>query len=950
MKRNTVLFIVFLFCAIQTKAHESKRYNDILNQSIQSNPRLENSTLYFKEGTKSTVWNYSPNEIIQLQSAPIQLNEYSETNGGIMLWIYNEKPQNDSIVFQFLDDNNFPNYEFSFQLQSKGWRACWIGFQHMKGEKKNKRISAIQLIAPKKEGRLFFDRLTFPLHKINDRTTPDMQMPYNNSMSYRDLWHWCRVWQWEQFDYAIPVTSNFNCDQLNLVKKRLDAYARERVKPKNKQSLIATIDAAFKKYKEINITRSGVGFTGAPLVAPDELNRSNQEITWSDIEEMILGFSLDVIYNQSDESLNKFFEVFEYAIDQGMAYGSGMGTNHHYGYQVRDIYHSAWLLRNEIQKHPLENEIRDMLSFWAALQETRQPYQEGRDELLDSWHTLLIPKTIAALLQKTEEEQNRALVSLSKWVSTSLVYTPGTIGGIKVDGTGFHHGGFYPAYSSGALGMVGQYIGLTNDTEYSLNPDNIKVFKKAIETKRNYSNLHEWGLGIGGRHPFTGKMTSDDIASFAHLANYYFSIDKPTAQQLAADYIRLEQNNTKEKLDFIQKGITEAKAPQGFFVLNYGSAGIYRIKNAMVTLKGYNRDVWGAEIYRRDNRFGRYQSYGSVQIFNSEDIVTRKSSGFVEEGWDWNKIPGTTAIQLPLALLNSPLPGTTMAHSQENYSGTSSLLGKQGLFSMKLMERNLKNFTPDFKANKSVFCFDNRLICIGTDIENSNTNYNTITTLFQTAAQPITQTENIKEKEYLKDGYGNFYKVIKGDFEILVQNQKSQHNKTLKETEGRFASAWINHGKAPSASSYEYIVLIEPNKKELKRASKSYTVIQANNIAHILYDKYSKTTAYSVFEEYQSTRTFINKISRETMVLHTNPKNKTITISVCDPNLNISEKTYTTKEPSRKIRKEIVLQGKWQLKEAQKEINIMGIDKNGNTTVEVYCKDGQPQEFELIQL
>lgn len=36
--------------------------------------------------------------------------------------------------------------------------------------------------------------------KINDRTTPDKQMPDNNSLSSRNLWHWCRLWEWEQYE------------------------------------------------------------------------------------------------------------------------------------------------------------------------------------------------------------------------------------------------------------------------------------------------------------------------------------------------------------------------------------------------------------------------------------------------------------------------------------------------------------------------------------------------------------------------------------------------------------------------------------------------------------------------------------------------------------------------------------------------------------------------------
>lgn len=72
------------------------------------------------------------------------------------------------------------------------------------------------------------------------------------------------------------------------------------------------------------------------------------------------------------------------------------------------------------------------------------------------------------MMTKDERERVRALKGLSRWVSTSLRYTPGTIGGIKVDGTTFHHGGFYPAYTTGALAMLGQFTNLTNKTSYQL--------------------------------------------------------------------------------------------------------------------------------------------------------------------------------------------------------------------------------------------------------------------------------------------------------------------------------------------------------------------------------------------------------------------------------------------------------------------------------------------------
>lgn len=49
-------------------------------------------------------------------------------------------------------------------------------------------------------------------------------------------------------------------------------------------------------------------------------------------------------------------------------------------------------MRDAIWKAPNRDNILSALIFWSALQETRIPFQYGRDELLDSWHTLLMAK------------------------------------------------------------------------------------------------------------------------------------------------------------------------------------------------------------------------------------------------------------------------------------------------------------------------------------------------------------------------------------------------------------------------------------------------------------------------------------------------------------------------------------------------------------------------------
>ena len=951
MLKDICFIFLFLFSSLSSSYAQLVGFEESVPQTfkVAGKGELKTSSLFYKEGKSSLEWDFQPGSTLDVQVSPLSLNAKKEQQFGITLWIYNEKPQQDSVRFEFLNEAGEVSYWFSYHLQAAGWRACWISFAYMNGNKKDKNIVGYRLVAPQREGRIFLDRLTFPEKKMNLRTTPDQQLPTNNGLSNRDLWHWCLVWKWEKQSYDIPLLSKLTSRQkkdLKTIEQRLTDFLDVKKAPQGQ------VNAAYKTFEKAAITPSaaGTGFTGMPVVAPDEQDKKKGEMSWNDIETMLAGFAYDACYNQNETSKKNYFTVFDYAIDQGFAFGSGMGTNHHYGYQIRKIYTTAWLMRNEIYKHPHRDVYLSTLRFWAALQETRQPCSPGRDELLDSWHTLLMAKLISAMMFPDANRQEQALNGLSRWLSSSLRYTPGTIGGIKVDGTTFHHGGVYPGYTTGVLATIGQFIAFTNGTDFELTEEARQHIKSAFIAMRNYCNFYEWGIGISGRHPFGGKMGSEDIEAFANIALSGDLSGRGDAfdHGLAADYLRLIRNGDTPNARFFKKeGIQPAQAPQGFFVYNYGSAGIFRRADWMVTLKGYTTDVWGAEIYAKDNRYGRYQSYGSVQIMGKGNPVSRAGSGFVQEGWDWNRLPGTTTIHLPFELLDSPLKGTTMARSEENFSGSSSLGGMNGMFAIKLMERDYDNFTSDFVARKSVFCFDNRMICLGTGITNSNADYPTETTLFQTkfnGKEPKADNDDY----WLHDGYDNYYHVVDGTVRSQVADQESRHEKTREKTAGKFSSAWIEHGKAPKDGTYEYMVLIQPSAAELDELQKTpaYEVLQRDQMAHVVYDKKTGITGYATFEAYQPVNDqFIVSIPAETMVMYDKESDNRIRLSVCDPNLNLAEKTYTTKEPSRPIRKKIVVKGIWMLPSPQEGVQLEY--EGNNTLLNVTCQHGQPVEMLL---
>ena len=146
------------------------------------------------------------------------------------------------------------------------------------------------------------------------------------------------------------------------------------------------------------------------------------------------------------------------------------------------------------------------------------PYESVRDGILDAWHVLNNAKVLSAMMQPTDEQKYACMKALGEWVSGSLSYTDGSLGGIKVDGTSFHHGGHYPAYSKGAFAVLGDYCWFTEGTDFVINEPARRVFKHTLLTMDDYTNLCDWGIGVCGRHPFDGSIPNADILAYGRLA------------------------------------------------------------------------------------------------------------------------------------------------------------------------------------------------------------------------------------------------------------------------------------------------------------------------------------------------------------------------------------------------------------------------------------------------
>lgn len=256
MKAVCFIFL-FLFCSLSSYAQVigfEEKVPETFKVSGKGEVKL--SSLFYKEGESSLEWDFQPTSTLDVQIEPLSLNAKKEQQFGITLWIYNEKPQQDSIRFEFLNKAGEVSYWFTYHLQAAGWRACWISFAYMNGDKKDKNIVSYRLVAPDRKGRIFLDRLTFPEKKMNLRTTPDQQLPANNGLSNRDLWHWCLVWKWEQQSYDVPLLSKLTTRQkkdLKTIEQRLTEFLDVKKAPQGQ------INAARKTFERAAIAPSAAG-------------------------------------------------------------------------------------------------------------------------------------------------------------------------------------------------------------------------------------------------------------------------------------------------------------------------------------------------------------------------------------------------------------------------------------------------------------------------------------------------------------------------------------------------------------------------------------------------------------------------------------------------------------------------------------------------------------------
>lgn len=386
-------------------------------------------------------------------------------------------------------------------------------------------------------------------------------------------------------------------------------------------------------------------------------------------------------------------------------------------------------------------------------------------------------------------------------------------------------------------------------------------------------------------------------------------------------------------------------------------------------------------------------TYEFLQILGSGSPVNNRDSGFYQEGWDWNFFPGTTVVRLPLeelkarvCVVDATAGYEEMLISDESFAGGVSMDGMQGAFGMILHGHG--KYDGSFRARKSWFFFDNRIICLGSSIEAGKGEHEVITTLYQTCltekhreayigTEAITGlSEELRcdgegvEAVWLTDPCKNRYRIPAGQHLAVQQSmQNSRSQDTGATVQGAFSKAWLVHQKAPHDAGYEYMIQVMPEyeltETEWKQAP-PYRVAARNKRLHAVTDIMTTITGYVFFEasaiEPEGDR-FVKEVSAPCLIMERR-KEDVLTLSVCDPDLRFYEGTEpdqllpdrTQKEVSLYSRTwrakesigswvKVVLNGTFKAHETVKHVRVFNDAEE--TIVEVYCIGGRVTQMNL---
>lgn len=576
-------------------------------------------------------------------------------------------------------------------------------------------------------------------------------------------------------------------------------------------------------------------------------------------------------------------------------------------------------------------------------------------------------------------------VRLLKGVSNLLgkIVTPndGGYDMIKPDGCGYHHGYHYNNYMYAFNTWISTAAQLQG-TPFRISEQAYSDMKRALLATYIMSNRSDTGQNLyanslSGRHPFSGgQINQVKPAAFEKFIQVSADLNGGTPDpELAAAYNHFMLS---DKYDVAEQDYS------GFYQFNYSPIGVYRSQDWVVTMRCPTERAIGAEIYSASNRFGRYQSSGSMEVvYNGAGANSGHPA--TASGYDWRIVPGATTVHHSKWSDLTPKGNTSQRFDQfsggNNYAGALSM-GQCGIFSCDYNQTdnyyNTQCFTPTgLRFRKSVLAIDGKLVCIGSAIYAPQaTDDITASNLFQEvgdglgAIQIGAQSMSAGDADqsidcsntdaWVLSPCGTGYYIPAGNAATLrvkygtQQGPNENGSDMANPATATAARAYLDHGKAPSNKGYIYVAMPGATADDMEALAASFgsefELLSTSGLVHGFYHKPSNTTALSYFKKSSANPQGIIQAVGSGMLIMYQPQNDgTVKMSVCVPDLNpINEGTYVEQWGTQPTQTSITLQGEWTVEPTPAVRAQVGKSRSEPTTnIELTMAQGEPQSFTL---
>ena len=956
------------------------------------------STRRYKWGAQSLKWSWENKGRLVFTDPATQRNQ---ALNGFRAWVYNEEARDEVLTFGFGTESelaaNNPRYQFEFGLNFTGWRTMWIS---LPGDARNNsytgsrygRVTAFDIRAPN-SGTVYLDLMEL-MESIDWKRSADAQVPFVNARRADRT----REYRWSLNTLPDPLPSQIADEEreaFETIARRYEAWVlgdgvkedqREPVRIRLNE-LTAYIRRGHSNLTDYEIRREDDRILGKPLFAAVSPYTPSFRSFFQDV---LLRLVLDYRLNGNEEARDRVIDIFDYLHDQGWAEGSALGAVHHEFLRIASYAHAVYLMRDIlVDTERLERELATLrwYSMFGELYE--QTWDPGTNA--DFLRSVGMYRLLCILMMDDTPEKVANMRRYVAWLNNALDIAPGWLDTIKPDFVGFHHRGIYAnAYAPNAFHVASILVYLLHDTPFAVADDKRENLKQALLTFRVMANTYDISTAIGGRFPLNTTVTDGHVPAYMYMALSYPSVDvelagtfmqlwRPQSQllieglfeQVASRIMYLHTLGAMQMMaDFASAGYPPIAVPSGHWTLPYGALSIHRRGEWMVSMKGWSKYVWDFESSGSNNPLGRYLSYGSMLIYASGDPVGREASGIVRDGWDWSMWPGTTVIRLSHAELGQQRHHRNF--SDETFVGGVNVEGQNGVFALKLHDTR---FNTSFRAVKTVFCFDDVLVCLGSGIENDDGGHATVTPLFQASisedrstgvngervqAIPYAFSGTTGQRVWVMDSRGNGY-VIPDGGDLRVQRQVQTPGDFGNDSggTGAFELAYLDHGPMPQGASYHYAVLVQrsPDRVSTFAQSPEYDVWQKDHEAHIVHHRGMKAMGYALFDaDARPANGSIVSVSLPSLVM-TREMNDGLLLSVADPDFGWSWEIQTphrqdgsliVNQASEPRKVEVTVRGKWTLDQSYDLAEV--VDEGEDQTVVAFmCQDGKSVEVKLVR-